>query len=40
MVWLWERGKFVPPTKVVARIAQCLGVEVGDLFEEDGDDAS
>jgi transcriptional regulator with XRE-family HTH domain len=37
MVWLWERGKSVPPTPVLELIAQCLGIEVGDLFEVDGD---
>jgi transcriptional regulator with XRE-family HTH domain len=38
MVWQWERGSSVPPTPVVEKIAQCLGVDVADLFE-DGDGA-
>jgi DNA-binding XRE family transcriptional regulator len=37
MVFLWEKGKFVPPTEVLVRIAQALGVDVGDLFEDGSD---
>ena len=37
-VWLWERGKVVPPTEALERVAHALGVNVGDLFE-DGHDA-
>jgi transcriptional regulator with XRE-family HTH domain len=33
----WERGRVTPPTHLLGTIAAALGVDVADLFEEDGD---
>lgn len=34
-VWLWERGKVTPPTKVLEDVATVFGCSVGDFFAED-----
>jgi transcriptional regulator with XRE-family HTH domain len=35
----WERGRVTPPTAVLPVIADVLGVQIADLFEDSGPDA-
>ena len=35
-VYLWEKGRVTPSTRVVGLLADALEIDVADLFEEQG----